>query len=86
MAPEGFEDSSSASIEKAVRRRLRLLYVGMELPSKAINDFIPTKEERNREIYRRYIEGARAVDLASEYEISLQRVYMVIRMGRRNQW
>ena len=58
----------------------------MELPSETINDFILPKEERNREIYRRYIEGARAVDLAAEYGISLQRVYMVIRMGKRNQW
>jgi len=82
----GFEDSSSASIERAVQRLLRLLYAGMELPSEAINDLIPSKEERNREIYRRYVEGERAVDLAAEYRISLQRVYKVIRMGKRNQW
>ena len=67
MTPAGFEDSSSASIEKAVRRLLRLLYADMELPSEAINDFISPKEERNREIYRRYIEGERAADLAEEY-------------------
>jgi hypothetical protein len=86
VAPKGFEDSSSASIEKAVRRILRLLYAGMELPSETINDFIPPKEERNREIYRRYLEGARAVDLAVEYGMSLQRIYVIIRRGRRNQW
>jgi hypothetical protein len=69
----GFEDTSSASIETAVRRLLRILYAGMELPAKTINDFIPPKEERNREIYRRHIEGARAVDLAIEYGISGQK-------------
>ena len=86
MALEGFEDSSSASIEKAVRRLLRLLYAGMELPSEPLTDFIPTKEDRNREVYRRYLAGARAVDLAAEYGISLQRVYVIIRLGKRNQW
>jgi hypothetical protein len=85
VAPEGFEDTSSASIEKAVRRILGLLYAGMELPSEPLTDFIPPKEDRNREIYQRYIEGARAVDLATEYGISLQRVYIIIRRGRRNQ-
>jgi Mor family transcriptional regulator len=58
----------------------------MELPPEPLTDFIPPKEDRNREIYRRYIEGARAVDLAAEYSISLQRVYIIIRRGKRNQW
>ncbi len=86
VAPEGFEDSSSASVEKAVQTILRLLYAGMELPSGAVRDYTPTKEERNREIYHRYVDGARAVDLAAEHGISLQRVYVIIRMGKRNQW
>lgn len=86
MAPEGFEDTSSASIEKAVRRILGLLYAGMELPSEPLTDYKPPKENRNREIYRRYVDGARAVDLAAEYGISLQRVYVIIRIGKRNQW
>ena len=79
MAPEGFEDSSSASIEKAVRRLLHLLYAGMVIPNKIVNDFVPPKEDRNREIYRRFLAGARAVDLAELYHVSLQRVYALIR-------
>lgn len=86
VAPAGFEDTSSASIEKAVRRVLGLLYAGMELPSEPLTDYKPPKENRNREIYRRYVEGARAVDLAAEYGISLQRVYVIIRVGKQNQW
>ncbi len=57
----------------------------MELPSEPLTDYKPPKENRNREIYQRYIEGVRAVDLAAEYGISLQRVYVIIRMGKRNQ-
>ncbi len=86
VTPEGFEDSSSASIEKAVRRILWLLYAGMELPSEPLTDYKPPKENRNREIYQRYLEGVRVVDLAAEYGISLQRVYVIIRLGKRNQW
>jgi hypothetical protein len=83
MAPERFEDSSSASIEKAVRRLLRLLYAGINTPTNVINDFIPPKEERNREIYRRFLAGARAVDLAELYNVSLQRIYALIRRYNR---
>lgn len=79
MTPEGFEDSSSASVEKAAQRILQLLYAGMELPSEAISDYTPTKEERNAEIYQRYLAGERAVDLAGEYRMSLQRIYKIIR-------
>jgi hypothetical protein len=79
VAPEGFEDSSSASIEKAVQSILRLLYAGMELPSEAISDYTPTKDARNDEIYQRYLTGERAVDLAREYRMSLQRIYKIIR-------
>ena len=63
---------------------MRLLYAGMELPSAPFTDYEPPKENRNREIYQRYLDGARAVDLAAEYGISLQRVYAIIRMGKRN--
>ena len=66
VAPAGFEDSSFASIEKAVRRILGLLYEGMELPSEPLTDYKPPKEDRNREIYQRYLESVRAVDLAAE--------------------
>jgi Mor family transcriptional regulator len=58
---------------------LRLLYAGIELPSEAISDYTPTKEERNAEIYQRYLAGERAVDLAREYGMSLQRIYKIIR-------
>ena len=85
MAPEGCEDSTSASIEKAVRRILRLPYAGMELPSEAISDYTPTKEERNAEINQRYLAGERAVDLAREYWMSLQRVYKIIRNQNKQQ-
>lgn len=84
MTTDGFEDSSSVSIEKALR--LRLLYAGMEISSEPLTDYTPPKDDRNREIYRRYIAGARAVDSAAEYGISLQRVYVIIRMGKRNRW
>ena len=86
MTPEGFEDSSSASIERAVRRILQLLYAGKELPSAPLTDYKPPKADRNREIYQRYFEGARVVDLAVENGISLQRVYVIIRMGKRKRW
>ena len=57
----------------------------MELPSEPLTDYKPPKEDLNREIYQRYLEGARAVDLAAEYGMSLQRIYVIIRRGRRNQ-
>jgi Mor family transcriptional regulator len=50
----------------------------MDIPAQAVNDFVPPKEERNREIYRRFLAGARAVDLAELYHVSLQRVYALI--------
>ncbi len=56
-----------------------LLYAEMELPSEAISDYTPAKEERNAEIYQRYLAGERAVDLAREYRMSLQRIYKIIR-------
>ncbi len=79
LAPEGFEDSSSASVEKAVQRILRLLYAGMERSPEAVSDYTPPKKDRNAEIYQRYLTGERAVDLAREYGMSLQRIYVIIR-------
>ena len=78
-APGGFEDSSSASIERAVERVLRLLYKGIELPRQPLTDLIPTAQRRNREISERYFAGDRAVDLAAEYGVSLQRIYVLVR-------
>ncbi len=65
---------------------LQLLYGSTPASDAPISHLTPPKEDRNREIYRRYLEGARAVNLAAEYGISLQRVYVIIRMGKRNQW
>ncbi len=64
---------------------LQLLYGGTPASDTPISHLTPPQEDRNREIYRRYLEGARAVNLAVEYGISLQRVYVIIRMGKRNQ-
>src|SRR5438105_6835364 len=47
VTPEGFEDSSSAYIERAVQRILRLLYTNMALPAEPVTDLIPIKEDRN---------------------------------------
>jgi len=85
LAPEGFEASSSAFIEKAVRRLLRLLYAGMQVPSEPVTDYEPTKEDRNAAIYQRYLAGERAVDLSREYGMSLQRIYKIIRNQRKQQ-
>jgi Mor family transcriptional regulator len=63
-----------------------LLYGSAPTSNTPISYITPPKEDRNREIYQRYIDGARAVDLAAEYGISLQRVYVIIRRGKRNQW
>jgi Mor family transcriptional regulator len=83
LAPEGFEDSSSASIKRAVRKYLRLLYAEIDITAYAINDLVPRKEERNREIYQRFPAGVRAVDLAGEYRVSPQRIYVLIRRYNR---
>ncbi len=56
----------------------------MEIPSEPLTDYKPPKEYHYREIQQRYLEAARAVDLAVEYGVSLQRVYVIIRMGKRN--
>ena len=66
-------------VEAAVHRVLRQLYFGQVLSTSPITDLIPTEEERNLEIYKRYAAGERAVYLAEDYDISLQRVYVLIR-------
>ena len=55
----------------------------MELPLEPLTHHKLPKENRNREIYRRPIEGARAVDLEKEYGVSLQRVYVIIRKQKK---
>ncbi len=44
-----------------------------------VTDLIPTEDERNSEIYQRYVNGERAIDLAEDYSVSLQRIYVLIR-------
>jgi Mor family transcriptional regulator len=55
----------------------------MELPTEAVTDSIPFAEERNKEIYRRYLASERATDLAREFGISLQLIYVLIRKMKR---
>jgi hypothetical protein len=82
--PEGYEVIASALVERAVQRVLSQLYVGMNLPSGPIMDLIPFGEERNEEIYRRYLAGERAVDLAKDNGISLRRIYVLIRIMKQH--
>ena len=58
---------------------LRLLYRNEPLPTKPVCDIAPLKEDRNREIYTRYMAGERAIDLAKEFGISVRRVNRLIR-------
>ena len=66
-------------VESAVHRVLHQLYLGQELPTYPVTDLIPLEEIRNAEIYQRYVSGERAIDLAADYSISLQRIYVLIR-------
>ena len=66
-------------VESAVYRILRQLYLGQQYSTQPITDLIPTEEDRNLEIYKRYIAGGRATDLAQDYGVSLQRIYVLIR-------
>jgi Mor transcription activator family len=64
---------------------LHLLYGSTPALDTPVRRVTPLRQDRNREIYQRYLEGARAVELAAEYGISLQRIYVIIRMEKRNQ-
>ena len=66
-------------VEAAVPRILHQLYFGQRFSAQPITDLIPTEEDRNFAIYKRYVAGERAVDLAEDYDISFQRVYVLIR-------
>ena len=79
MASAGFGVTSSAMVEAVVHRVLRQLYFGQRFSVQPITDLIPTEESRNFEIYKRYAAGERAVDLAEDYGVSLQRIYVLIR-------
>ena len=69
-------------VEAAVYRVLRQLYLGQTISTQPVTDLVPTEEERNLEIYNRYVAGERAVDLAEDYGISLQRIYVLIRRAQ----
>ena len=75
----GLQIVSSATVASAVHRVLRQRYFGQLLPVGPVTDLIPTEEERNNEIYQRYVSGERAIDLAEDYSVSLQRIYVLIR-------
>ena len=63
----------------AVRSVLAQLYLGLIEMDSPVSDMIPEKDVRNQAIYHRYLAGERAVDLASEFEISVRRVNKLIR-------
>ena len=79
LLPEGFGNISSATSSQAVAFILRLLYRNEPLPTKPVCDIPPLKEDRNQEIYDRYMSGERAVELAKEFGISVRRVNRLIR-------
>ena len=79
MASAGFGVTSSAMVEAAVQRVLHQLYSGQRFSAQPITDLIPTEEGRNLEIYKRYAAGERAADLAEDFGVSLQRIYVLIR-------
>ncbi|MHB8624834.1 MAG: helix-turn-helix domain-containing protein [Aggregatilineales bacterium] len=66
-------------MSQAVRQVLLQLYGGMIEADAPVSDMIPEKEQRNREIFTRYMTGERAVDLAREFGISVRRVNRLIR-------
>ncbi len=69
----------------AVQRVLAQLYRGIEEAIAPVTDMIPEKEWRNQEIFRRYMAGERAVDLAREFGISVRRENRLIRRYLRGQ-
>ena len=79
MLPEGVGNISSASMSRAVRQVLTQLYRGMIEVNTPVSDMIPEKDQRNQEIYKRYLAGERAFDLAREFGISVRRVNRLIR-------
>jgi len=66
-------------MSQAVRRVLAQLYRGMIASDAPVSDMLPEKDVRNQAIYHRYLAGERAIELASEFEISVRRVNKLIR-------
>ena len=63
----------------AVEIVLWVMYANRPKPTRPASSMIPTKTNRNHEIFQRYMEGERAVDLAREFGISVRRVNRLIR-------
>ena len=66
-------------MSQAVRQVLAQLYRGMIESDSPMSDMIPEKDQRNQEIFARYMAGERAVDLAWDFGISARRVNRLIR-------
>lgn len=70
---------SCTSVESASARLIQLLYKDVPAAEKPVSLLIPMMAERDEIIYTRYTSGERAVDLAEEYGVSLQRLHWLIR-------
>ena len=79
MLPGGLGNISSATRSKAAAIILWRLYKDQPTPERPVSDIPPLKEDRNKEIYDRYMAGERAVDLAKEFGISVRRINKLIR-------
>jgi Mor family transcriptional regulator len=66
----------------AVQIILRTLYGGVSAPDQPVSGMI-TKEERNLEIYQRYIAGESSAALAQEFGISTRRVIRLVHRYQR---
>jgi len=62
---------------------LVLLYGDRPPSSSPVTKNTPSKTDRNREIYQRYLAGESASALAREYGISEQREFVIIRKFKR---
>lgn len=71
--------TSCTSVESASLRLIELLYKGIPAPQEPVSLLIPMMTERDEMIYTRYMAGERAVRLAEEYGVSLQRLHWLIR-------
>jgi Mor family transcriptional regulator len=66
-------------MSQAVHLVLVQLYRGLIEADAPVNDVIPEKEQRNQQIFTRYMAGERTVELAREFGISVRRANQLIR-------
>src|SRR5437763_12580132 len=84
MLPEGFGARARSlvppmpDIPRCMRRVIERTYRGLPLPNPQQFQHL-SQEDRNQEIYHRYIAGERTADLAKEFRISVRRVNRLIR-------